>query len=172
MNKIWVSVTVAALLTACTSKEEKVLMQTYEKERSYHKKLQKTEKTQLYEGQLTKVMLTATYLNGQSIKKNDKHDESFIIGVYIEESEAPSFSEAGYTLLLNGHPPKSIKPLKEDDALLKDISFVSEWSKFYKVTFPHISGKSLTLVFKSELYGKGELHFAKVAKYVLHKKAY
>ena len=172
MNKIWVSVTVAALLTACSSKEEKVLMQTYEKERSYHKKLQKTEKTQLYDGQLTKAMLTATYLNGQSIDKNDKHDESFIIGVYIEGSEASSFNEEGYTLLLNGHPPKSIKPLKEGDALLKDISFVSEWSRFYKVTFPYTSRKSLMLVFKSELYGKGELHFAKVAKYVLHKKAY
>ena len=172
MNNIWVAVTVSVLLAACTSKEEKVLMHTYEKERSYHKKLQKTEKIQLYEGQFTKAILTATYLNEQSADKNDKHDESFIIGVYIEESEAPSFNEEGYTLLLNGHPPKSIQPLKEGDDLLKDISFVSEWSRFYKVTFPHISGKSFKLVFKSELYGKGELYFAKVAKYVLNKKAY
>jgi len=172
MNKIWVAVTISVLLTACTSKEQKALIQTYEKEKSYHKKLQKTEKTQLYEGQFTKAMLTATYLNGQSIDKHDKHDESFIIGVYIEESDAPAFNEEGYTLLLNGHPPKNIKPLENDDALLKDISFVSEWSKFYKVTFPHISGKSFKLVFKSDLYGKGELHFAKVAKYVLNKKAY
>ncbi|WP_295421311.1 hypothetical protein [Sulfurovum sp.] len=170
-NLLWV-LTIMLLYVGCTSKEQKALMQTYEKEKVYHKKLQKTEKVQLYEGAFTKAMLTATYLNGQSIEKNDKHDEQFIVGVYIEESDMPSIDGEGYTLLLNGHPPKSIKALKEGDALLKDISFVSQWSKFYLVTFPHISSKSFKLVFNSDLYGKGELHFAKVAKYVLNKKPY
>ncbi len=161
-----------ALLVACSSKEEKALIQRYEKEKTYHKQLQKSEKTQLYDGQFTKAMLTATYLNGQSIDKKDKHDEVFIVGVYVEESQEASFSKEGYSLTMNGQPPKNIKPLKEDDDMLKDISFVSEWSQFYLVTFPHTSRKSFKLIFKSDIYGKGELSFAKVAKYVLTKKVY
>jgi len=161
-----------ALLAGCTSKEEKVLMQAYEKKKSYHQKLQKTEKTQLYDGVITKALLTATYLNEQNIDKNNKPDEVFVVGVYIEESEDESFDQEGYSLTLNGNAPKSIKILEADDPLLKHISFVSEWNYFYLVTFTHVSSKSFKLIFESELYGKGELHFAKVAKYVLTKKAF
>ena len=59
-----------------------------------------------------------------------------------------------------------------DDEQLKDISFVSEWGSYYLVTFPHVSSRKLTLVLDSEEYGKGVLHFAKVAKYVLTKKSF
>ena len=161
-----------ALLAGCTSKEEKALMQAYEKHKSYHKQLQKTEKIQLYDGNITQVMLTATYINEQTADKEYKPDEVFVVGIYLEESEGVSFEQAGYSLTLNGNVPKSITDLKEGDPLLKDISFVSDWSYFYLITFPHVSNKSFKLIFKSELYGQGELHFAKVAKYVLTKEAF
>ncbi len=163
---------IITLLAGCTSKEEKALMQAYEKKKSYHQQLQKTEKTQLYDGDITKVLLTATYLNDQNIDKEYKPDEVFIVGIYLEESEARSFEQEGYSLTLNGNVPKNIGILNANDTLLKDISFVSEWNYFYLVTFPHVSGKSFKLIFESELYGKGELHFAKVAKYVLTKEAF
>ncbi len=169
---IWILLSMALLL-GCSSKEQKTLLQTYKKEITYHKQLLKTEKIQLYDGNITTVMLTATYLNQQSIKKKDRRNERFIIGMYAEESEEPLLLLDGeYTLRLNGRAPKKITPLKHNDKRLKHISFVSEWSYFYLVEFPHISSKTLTLVLKSNRFGKGELHFAKVAKYVLKKKSY
>ncbi len=172
MRNMILTLSAMALLAGCTSKEEKALMEAYEKKKSYHQQLQKTEKTQLYDGLITKAVLTATYLNEQNIDKEQKPDEDFIVGIYIEESEAGSFDQEGYGLTLNGNTPKSIKILKADDPLLKNISFVSEWNYFYLVTFPHVSSKSFKMVFESALYGNGELHFAKVAKYVLTKEAF
>ena len=65
--------------------------------------------------------------------------------------------------------PKSIKALSKNDVRLKSISFASEWTEYYLFTFPHTKSKSFKLVFQNDVYGKGELHFAKVAKYVLTK---
>ncbi len=193
MRNIILSLTVMALLAGCTSKEEKALMEAYEKKKPYHQQLQKTEKTQLYDGLITKALLSATYLNEQNTDKEYKPDEVFIVGIYIEEdvesedannskdsniiedsntSEERFFHQEGYSLTLNGTVPKSMQQLEADDPLLKHISFVSEWNYFYLVTFPHTSKKSFKLIFKSELYGSGKLHFAKVAKYVLTKELF
>jgi len=208
MYKTFVMIVTLVFFVACTSKEQKTLMQTYDKEKNYHMQLQKTEKTQLYDSQVTKAMLTATYLFEQSVDKNDTRDEVFIVGIYIEEDEYDTFDEVSfeeddYTLLLRDtrtkkskskkdkdiksktkkdkakkdetkkdKSPKSVKKLKFDDPLLKDISFKSEWSKFYLVTFPHTKKKSFKLIFESDFYGKGELNFAKVSKFVLTKQAF
>lgn len=203
MYKIFVMIITLVFFVACTSKEQKTLMQTYDKEKNYHMQLQKTEKTQLYDSQVTKAMLTATYLFEQSVDKNDTRDEVFIVGIYIEEDEYDTFDEYSfekddYTLVLRDTRtkksktkkdknkkgenkddeakkdklPKSIKPLKAGDPLLKDISFQSEWSKFYLVTFPHTKKRSFKLIFESDFYGKGELNFAKVSKFVFTKQAF
>ncbi len=223
MYKIFAIFTTLVFFVACTSKEQQALMQTYDKEKNYHMQLQKTEKTQLYDGHVTKAMLTATYLFEQSVDKNDTRDEVFIVGIYIEEDEYDTFEEYlfeddDYTLVLRDKPkkkskkkkdkikedktkegndkddglwkslkknhesglefakkdklPKSIKELKAGDSLLKDISFKSEWSKFYLVTFPHTKKRSFKLIFESDFYGKGELDFAKVSKFVLTKQAF
>ena len=218
MYKIFVMIITLVFFVACTSKEQKTLMQTYDKEKNYHMQLQKTEKTQLYDSQVTKAMLTATYLFEQSVDKNDTRDEVFIVGIYIEEDEYDTFDEVSfeqddYTLVLRDVPtkksktkedkrkkekikenetkkektkedkdkndedkkdklPKSVKQLKTGDPLLKDISFKSEWSKFYLVTFPHTKKRSFKLIFESDFYGKGELDFAKVSKFVLTKQAF
>ena len=161
-----------ALLFGCTSKKEQDLMQAYDKKIQYHKYLQKTEKTQLYEDNVTKAMMTATYLYTPNYEKNDTRDEVFIVGIHLEEeaSEYPASQE--YNLTLNNKSVKEVKGLALDDERLKDVSFVSEWGSYYLVTFPHVSSKKLTLVLDSELYGMGVLHFAKVAKYVLTKKSF
>ena len=75
-------------------------------------------------------------------------------------------------LTLNGNAAKEIKVLSMNDELLKDLSFVTPWSSYYLITFPHESSKKITLVFENASYGKGELHFAKVAKYVLNKEVF
>ena len=67
---------------------------------------------------------------------------------------------------------KSVKKLDASDPLLKNISLVSEWSDYYLVTFPHIKKKRFYLVFDSVFYGKGDLRFSKVSKYVFTKEAF
>lgn len=160
------------LLLGCTSKEETDLMQSYNEKANYHKKLQKTEKTQLYQDDLTKAFLTATYLYTPNFEKNDTRDESFIVGIHLEDHGSGEIDTQGNSLTLNGQTAKDIQSLALEDERLKDISFVTPWSNYYLITFPHQSSKKFTLVFESELYGKGELHFAKVAKYVFNKEMY
>ena len=171
MRNILLAATAIALIIGCSSKEEEKFMTVYEKDKAYHLQLQKTEKTQLHDGQYTKALLTATYLFEPIDDINDTRDEQFIVGLYLDDDEG-SFESNDYNLTLNAKGPKKVTALKHSDPRLKEISFVSEWSEFYLFTFPHTKSKHFKLVFASEVYGKGELHFAKVAKYVLTKKAF
>lgn len=161
-----------ALLLGCTSKQESDLMQAYDEKITYHKRLQKTEKMQLYNGNVTKAMLTATYIYTPSFKKKDTRDEVFIVGVHLEDEDMGSIDEGDYSLTLNGQVAKEAVALDLNDERLKEISFVTEWGSYYLVTFPHVESKKLTLLFKSQTYGEGVLHFAKVAKYVLSKEVF
>ena len=171
MRNYFLTITAIVLLLGCSSKDEKQFTQIYEKNKVYHTGLQKTEKTQLYDGQVTKALLTATYLYTKTEDTNDTRDEKFIVGLYIEDEES-SFAQGDYNLTLAGTVPKHIEVLNSKDSRLKDISFRSEWTQFYLFTFPHTASKKFTLLFQSDLYGKGELHFAKVAKFVLTKEAF
>jgi len=171
MRAILTSITLAALLSGCTNKGQTELLTHYEKNKHYHKELLKTEKVQLYENNLTKVALTATYLDSSYADQNSTNDERFIIGLYVDD-EIERNNAFDFNLTLNGMEPKSIVPLKHTDKRLKDISFVSDWSNYFLVTFPHVSAKRFKLVFESDTYGKGVLDFAKRAKYTFTKKAF
>jgi hypothetical protein len=162
----------AALLTGCTTKEQSKLLTDYEKRKQYHKTLMQTEKVQLYEGNLTKVALTATYLNRSQKAHTATEDEHFIIGLYVDDEEMADAPVFDFSLTLNGQAPKEIKPISYDDPKLKQLSFVSDWNRFYLVTFPHVNKKRFKLVFESDMYGKGTLDFAKRAKYTFTKKAF
>jgi len=162
------------LIVGCSSKEEQALMQNYESNKMYYKKLQKTEKTQLMQNGVTKVLLTATYLNNtyanQSIFNHDKNaTEDFIIGIYNEDKENQILVNHDFSLTLGGKDALNMKSIPKGSPLLKDIGFISEWSKFYLVHFPHMNKKKFKLIIDSEIYGKGTLEFAKVAKYVFEK---
>ena len=195
MRGTLLGITAVVLLGGCTSPERVKLLHTYEKEKTYHKRLIKTEKVQLYEGNLTKVTLTATYLNRNSrakegekdsfinymnpfeifedrAKRTPKEDERFIVGIYVDDEGVDKEGLYDFKLTLNHKTPKSVKALSESDPRLKDISFVAEWSQFFLVTFPHINSDRLTMEFESDQYGKGTLHFAKKAKYVYTRKAF
>jgi len=172
MVRSYFSFIAIVLLLGCTSKEETDFIQSYSEKMAYHKQLQKTEKTQLYQDNVTKAMLTATYLYTPKLENHDTRDEVFIVGLSMEGETSGALDSEGNHLTLNGKRPKEIKVLSLNDERLKSVSFITPWSSYYLVTFPHESTKKLTLLFKSERYGKGELHFAKVAKYVLSKEAF
>lgn len=147
-------------------------MQDYNANATYHERLQKTEKVQLYEGNVTKAMLTATYLYTQTYEKHDTRDEVFILGVHLEDEVLQTLQEGQYILTLNGSSAKEALRLDKNDERLKELSFIMDWGSYYLVTFPHVKGKDFRLTFKSTSYGEGTLHFAKVAKYVLSKQAF
>ena len=171
MRELLISIAVLALIVGCSSKEEEKFLKIYEKNKNYHLGLQKTEKTKLTDGNYTKVLLTATYLFEPTADKNDTRDEKFVVGLYLDEEEG-SFESGEYNLTLNDTSPKSIRALTKNDPLLKNISFVSEWTEFYLFTFSHTKSRSFKLLLQSDSYGKGELHFAKVAKYVLSQETF
>lgn len=172
MVKFTITFIAIVLLLGCTSKQESDLMQAYDEKITYHKRLQKTEKIQLYDGNVTKAMLTATYLYTQNFEKKDTRDEVFIVGIHLEDQELGGIEEGDYSLTLNGQKAKEAVMLDLNDERLKENSFVIEWGSYYLVTFPHVESKNFTLVFKSAAYGEGVLHFAKVAKYVLSKEVF
>jgi hypothetical protein len=154
----------------CTSDKDDLLLQTFTNKLDYHKELKQTEKVQLYENNITKAMLTATYLYTSNFENNDTRDEEFIVGVHLEDEAMSSIGKYGYSLTLNTQAPKKVEPLSQNDRRLKHISFVTDWGSYYLVTFPHVSKKSFNLIFESERYGNGVLHFAKLAKYALEEK--
>jgi hypothetical protein len=171
---VWVLCLLSLFFAGCSSKEEKALLQVYNKEKVYHKKLLQTEKIQLYDSNETKVLLTATYIFEQSDvkKEDDRRDEVFIVGFYMEDETVRDQLAEDFNLTLNGTLPKSVKVLKRSDKRLKEIPLVTEWGDYFEVVFPHTQSTKFDLVFSSEMYGKKKLHFAKKAKYVFTKEAF
>jgi len=143
--------------------------------------LQKTEKTQLYnQNNETKATLTAMYLYKPSKFKNDKKQEQFIVGVGLSDVEEYSIKDIFglknvnnpdylYQLTLNGEKAIDIKKLSIEDSKLENLALISEWNKYYLITFEHSKKKRFKLIYESPLYGKGELYFAKVSKFVFDK---
>lgn len=159
------------LLAGCTSKSEKALMDVYEKNRTYHKLLLKTEKIQFYENNESRVLVTATYLQDPAADEKQE-DEVFVVGINTDGAIPQGLNEGEFSVTLEGKPAKSITPLEKNSPYLKHISFVSDWTQFSLVRFAHIDKKRFTLVFTSKTYGKGTLSFSKVAKYVTEKKSF
>ena len=181
------------LIVGCSSKE-KSLMKEMTLHKTYYKMLQKTEKVMLSENNITKAILTATYLYVPTMhSKRSDANETFIIGLYLEDEEVDSLSDvfdlysktdnktkekndlnntlkSTYKMTLNGKKPLSIKKLTANDSRLKHLSFVTEWNTYALVTFKHVKGTRLKLLFESTQYGKGILYFSKVAKYVFTRK--
>jgi hypothetical protein len=172
MVRSYLSFIAIALLLGCTTKQETDFIQSNSDNETYHKQLQKTEKIQLYQDNVTKILLTATYLYTPKLENHDTRDEVFIVGFSMQDQTSGALDSEGNSLTLNGKKPKEIKALNLNDEQLKHLSFVTPWSSYYLVTFPHQSTKKLMLLFESKQYGKGTLYFAKVAKYVLSKEAF
>jgi hypothetical protein len=83
--KLGILLIAIGFLVGCTTSKEDALIQSYQQKVDYHKQLQKTEKIQLFENNVTKAVLTATYLYTPNFKKHDQRDEQFIVGVHLED---------------------------------------------------------------------------------------
>ncbi|MBA1421325.1 MAG: hypothetical protein FAF03_10925 [Epsilonproteobacteria bacterium] len=178
MLRLFLGLCAIVLLVGCSSKEEKALLKSYSEKTTYNKFLQQTEKAELFEGETSKIMVTATYLFTPNFEKKDHRPEKFIVGVAFDDSDASRIafknesSARNYTLTLNDKSATKVEKLALNDKRLKDISFVTEWGEYYEVTFPHINSKRFSLVLKHPKYGTKKLPFAKVAKFVYTKKGF
>ncbi len=172
--KIGLLIFMILLISGCSSKNEKTFIKLFKASKTASRNLQKTEKIQLIDPQegTTRVLLTSTYVSEKQISKKMKKDETFIIGLYVEDNETEEVSLETFSLRLNRKVPKSIKALKNTSKLLNNIPFISPWTQFYLVHFPYTSHKKMTFEIYHGVYGKGTAEFAKVAKFVLEKKAY
>lgn len=179
MYKLLLGVMVTLLIVGCSSKEEKALLESYTKNIDYHKHLQQTEKAELYDGENSMAILTATYLYKPTFEKKDIRNELFIVGVQFENPEESIMnfnrnetkSPHEYTLRLQGKKAIKVVHLDSNDKRLKGLSFITDWGEYYEVTYPH-TGKRFTLTFANERLGKSTLNFAKVAKFVYTKKGF
>jgi hypothetical protein len=179
MYKLFLGLMVVALFVGCSSKEEKALLKSYTQKIDYHKHLQQTEKAELFDGDSSMAILTATYIYSPSFEKNDTREEVFIVGVQFENPEDSkmifnknkSTHTNEYTLTLRGKKANKVVHLSENDKRLDGLSFITDWGEYYEVTYPH-TGKRFTLVFKNAKYGTSTLNFAKVAKFVYTKKGF
>ncbi|MGC9350976.1 MAG: hypothetical protein ACP5D3_03225 [Sulfurovum sp.] len=165
-------VTLLLLLSACSSKTDDPLLERFEKNKTAYRHLQKTEKAQLYENNVTKAFITATYLYtpGDTLRR-EKRDEQFVVGIYLEEESSNRLGKV-YRLTLDGENPKSIRPLDKKSPYLEGVPFVTEWNSYYLVTYPYTLCKNFSLIFEHRKYGKKEMPFSKVAKYVESQKAF
>ncbi|MCB4753885.1 MAG: hypothetical protein LGB01_06700 [Sulfurovum sp.] len=171
MRTIGWMIAFALFFLGCSSKGQSELFATYQKKKTYHKYLLKTEKIQLHDENLTRASLIATYLYDSKNMQHNQEDECFIVGLYIDDDS----SKRGihhFNFTLNGVRPKKIKPIDSSDSRLKELSFVSNWRSYFIVTFPHDMKQRLKLVFKSNLYGEGALYFTKKFKYTFTQKVF
>jgi hypothetical protein len=181
MTKLFLGLVSVALLVGCSSKEEQALVKSYKKNMAYNKHLQQTEKVELTDSNDTVMaIVTATYMYTPNFEKNDTRNETFIVGVTFEEPDYSSMvftnktinSADTYSLTMQGKNALHSRSLSPNDKKLKGISFVTQWGKYYEVTYPHIESKQLSLTLKNSIYGNRKLNFAKVAKFVYTQKGF
>lgn len=148
------------LLSGCSFRKEKVLLEEFAKAKVYHQRLIKTEKLQFYDHNTTALLLTATYLG------ETERGEAFAVGIYREDEDAPKPGGEGLQIRLNGKPPLSIEPLSDED--MKNLPFVVKWMRHYRLTFPRTESKKLQMeIDLSDLGKKGSITFGKIPKYML-----
>ena len=175
-------------------------MKDYKEKKIYFNTLQKTETMLLVENNITKKVLTATYLRDKNARISDKNNEVFIVGLYFEGEEIGELSDIfeirsisennkiktkivqndennktsieKYTLKLNGKSPISVEKLPLSDPRLIGLTLISEWSTYALVTFKHEKNTRLTMTFKSPQHGSASANFSKVAKYIFTKTAF
>ncbi len=170
---------VAVLFAGCNLKHEKSLEKSLEQMTSLGTHMQKTEKITLTQEDEVKVLLTASYLNGEAsiIDDEGKVNEKFIIGVYqADDVGIVGLINADQSLIINVSYPKSdkefskaqrdirkrgidkppvmVKKLSLSDPLLKNMPMVNAWNSYYYVEFPHTQKKKFELIYQNKIYGK------------------
>jgi len=175
---------IVLIISGCSSTKEQNLLKSYSKNIEYHKNLQQTQSATLRLGEESVASITATYMFRPTAEKNDTREEEFIVSVNFEDKNASmNFNQnamfpskdtgvESYTLTINTLKAIKVEALCYKDKRLKNHSFITPWSQYYKVTFPHIPSKMFNIKFANQKYGSIFLNFSKIAKFVYTKKGF
>ena len=149
MKKLYLSITLGALLVGCTNKE--AVHEPLQNELlSYTQKFEKVNRSDRY-------LAIATYIN--PVLKSSDLKERFILSSYpVEESIEMS------SLKVNGDANLSVRELDYDDELLKLANINLPWSKHYEIISPEKKADYLTITYETSKNTKANLKFLKVSK--------
>ena len=142
MKVLYFSV-VVLLFTSCVNIKE-----VFSKDYLYESILENTQKAELVESLEIKTLVTATYLNPIKLDV-DKSYENFLVSMFIANDFKKQYALKNpfVKISLNEDSSKSIKELKKDSKLLKTISVLNPWAKYFLVTFKAQKSKDLNLSF-------------------------
>jgi hypothetical protein len=135
-------------LVGCTTSKEDALIQSYQQKVDYHKQLQKTEKIQLFENNVTKAVLTATYLYRPNFEKIDTRDEEFIIGIHFEDEGVESIVEM--MGMRDADDIQKLQAKKEKQSKHADNSLFADITKLIGLRNKHENDKAITVVDKKK----------------------
>ena len=153
MRVLFLSLAALFLVVGCSKREDAIKI--FSQDKPYVKALKRTKRGEIDISLEMKASIIATYLG----------DERFFVRVYIdndfEDENRSGLFHPGYSLTLNSKAPIDIKPIHQDDSIVKRMPFVEPWYHLYIVTFPKVKGSLLKLEFANKEYGATALTFSK-----------
>lgn len=115
------------------------------KEPIYFQHLKYTKVSKILEDEDVKTVVKVTYLNSADPDKYDNEKQNFIISVYYTNEK----DIVNYSFHLNEQQPLSIREIKQNDPIYKNIAMRNDWAEYYLFTFEDIEERgSFLLVFK------------------------
>jgi len=180
MYRLSIILFVVIFFIGCSSKHEVKLDRALDNTIVVDRHIQKTEKITIRDENETKILLTASYLNAEESFEDDDNriNEKFIIGLYRADGikDADLISDEQNLTIHIAYPkptkrdhftrkerkkrakgvsrlPLVVKRLPHSDKLLKDMSFINNWSSYYLVEFPHSINKRFYLTYQNKTHG-------------------
>ncbi len=156
----------ALLISGCTTKDNRVLLDDFANQSQELSQTQQTQKmTVLNKDGEVDGFVTAIYLYDKSgkVTTNRGENERFIVGIYnddrIDNIPVP-------TITLFGVKPISIRKVGLNEEILNNIPLKNRWSRYYEVTFPpYIISTEIELQVKAYGLGTVILKFSKALNF-------
>ena len=146
--------------SGCAQKEGLFAPDTFE-----NRALAKTRKGEIYNSLEIKASIVATWLNPLLSEFKNEKNACFLVTVFIdddfEDPKKQGLNNPDYVLTLEGKEPVSVKPLSEDDPLVKMAPLKMMWGHNYLACFPDPGSKTMRMRFTSRRYGVSVLTFSK-----------
>ena len=155
-----VSIPIATFLlcSGCSYKNDRGLYRTIRNDSNRFHTLQNTEKATFRTGTDAEVLVLASYLPARS----GEYEEFILAGT---PKKTITKTLLGHSRL-DGHPPLSSRALRVDQLPAGLRGNIPPWFAIYRVSYPKISGKKLSLILNLDSEKK-TLFFYKVPKYLV-----
>jgi hypothetical protein len=165
--KIFLLVLSSFLISGCTSKENRVLLDDFSsKSQELSQTIQTQKVTVLNKNGEVSGFVTALYLYNKSgrITTNKGENEKFIVGIYNDDR---SDNIPTPIITLFWVKPISIRKVEHSETILSQIPLKNRWSRYYEVTFPPYKiSTDMELEVKAYALGTVVLKFSKSLNFI------